>query len=64
MQHQVYQSPAMDPMQQQQYQSVQLLKGSPIQEEHLEFVLSLDLVKHFSKLSTVRALKPINSALE
>ncbi len=53
----------MDQMQQ-QYQSIQLLKGSPIQEEHLEFVLSLEVVKHFSKISAVRALKPITSALE
>ncbi len=53
----------MDQMQQ-QYQSIQLLRGSPIQEEHLEFVLSLEVVKHFSKISAVRALKPITSALE
>ncbi len=40
------------------------MRGTSIQEEHLEFVLSLDLVKHFSKLSSIRALKPITSALE
>jgi hypothetical protein len=48
----------------QQHQAIQLLRGSPIQEEHLEFVLSLEVVKHFSKISSVRALKPITSALE
>jgi hypothetical protein len=50
--------------QMQQHQAIQLLRGSPIQEEHLEFVLSLEVVKHFSKISSVRALKPITSALE
>jgi hypothetical protein len=41
-----------------------MIKGTPIEEEHLEFVMSLELIKHFSKLSSVRALKPITAHLD
>ena len=44
--------------------SILLQRGTHIQEEHLELVLSLDLIKNFSKTLIVRNLTPINSALE
>jgi hypothetical protein len=47
-----------------EFPSIQLIKGSPLEEDHLEQVLSLDLVKHFSKLASVRALQPITAHLD
>ena len=46
------------------HQNVNLTTYTKSEEEFIESVISLELVQCFSKLSQVRALKPITSAIE
>jgi hypothetical protein len=41
-----------------------VMRGSAVEELFVESVLSLELVSSFSKMSTVRTLKPITTALD